>query len=202
MRPEDLDHIVRAAGDVINEDEIVVAGSQAALAQFPEGLPKLATLSVEADLAALDDPDDTKAMQINGAIGEDTIFHETYGYYAEGIGRTLLVLPPGWEQRAHRVVARRQRDVTGIYPEIHDLAVAKLAAGRDKDFAWAQALFQSGHLKPEILLARASATPLEPHQQRFITAAVSRVVPPGRRSRRNIRRLTELLEQPENPKQE
>jgi len=201
VRPEDLDHVVRAAGDVVNEDEMLVAGSQAALAQFPEGLPKLATLSVEVDLAALDDPDDAKAMQINGAIGEGTPFHETYGYYAEGIGRALLVLPPGWEQRAHRVVSRGQRDVTGIYPEIHDLAVAKLAAGRDKDFAWAQALFQSGHLKPATLLERAKTTPLEPHQKRFIVAAVSRAAPSGRRSRRNIRRLTELLEQSENTEQ-
>ena len=72
----------------------VVAGSQAALAQFPEGLPKFATLFAEADLVALDDPDDAKAMQINAAIGEDTLFHEIYGYYAEGIGRALLVLPP------------------------------------------------------------------------------------------------------------
>lgn len=202
MRPEDLDHIVRAAGNVINEDEILVAGSQAALAQFPEGLPKLATLSVEADLAALDDPDDAKAMQINGAIGEDTIFHEKNGYYAEGIGRALLVLPTGWEERALRVMSRGQRDVTGIYPEIHDLAIAKLAAGRDKDFAWAQALFQSGHLKPATLLERANATALKPHQKRFIVAAVSRAAPPGRWSRRNIRRLTELLEQPESTDQD
>ncbi len=202
MRPEDLDHVVRAAGDVVNEDEVLVAGSQAALAQFPEGLPKLATLSVEADLVVLDDPDDAKATQINGAIGEGTLFHETFGYYAEGIGRALLVLPPGWEQRAHRVVSRGQRDVTGIYPEIHDLAVAKLAAGRDKDFAWAQALFQSGHLNPTTLLERAKATPLDPHQKRFVIAAVSRAAPPGRRSRRNVRRLTELLEQPENTEQE
>ena len=195
MRREDLDHIVRAAGDVINEDEVIVAGSQAALAQFPEGLPRLATLSVEADLVALDDPNDLKATQINGAIGEDTLFHETYGYYAEGIGRALLVLPPGWEGRAHRVTSSGQRDVTGIYPEIHDLAVAKLAAGRDKDFAWARALFQSGHLEPATLLERAGSTPLEPHQQRFILAAVREVPPPGRRSRRNVRRLTNLLEQ-------
>ena len=202
MRREELDHIVRAAGDVINEDEVIVAGSQAALAQFPEGLPKLATLSVEADVVALDDPDDAKATQINGAIGEDTLFHETYGYYAEGIGRALLVLPPDWEKRAHRVISRGQRDVTGIYPEIHDLAVAKLAAGRDKDFAWARALFQSGHLKPTTLLERAKATPLEPHQQRFILAAVRGAPPPGRFTRRNIRRLTKLLEQPGSPDQE
>ncbi|MHB1702359.1 MAG: DUF6036 family nucleotidyltransferase [Acidobacteriaceae bacterium] len=198
MKREQLEHLVRAAGDVLGEDAVIVAGSQAALAQFPEGLPRLATLSREADLLALDDPDDTKALRINGAIGEDTQFDATYGYYAEGVGRELLVLPRDWEERAVHIVAHGQKDVTGIVPEIHDLAVAKIAAGRDKDFQWARALIQSGHLRPEILLERAAQAPLQPHQRRFIMAVAEGAQSPGRRSRRNLRRLRALLEQPDD----
>ena len=149
----------------------MVVGSQAALAQFPEGLPRSATLSREADVLAFDDPDDSKAMRINGAIGEDTLFDETFGYYAEGIGRDLLVLPSDWEARAVMLTAVGVTNVTAVIPEIHDLAVAKLAAGRDKDFAWARTLIQSGHLRPEVLLERAANTRLEPHQRQFIVAA-------------------------------
>jgi hypothetical protein len=35
MKRIDLEHIIRAAGSIADDDEIVVVGSQAILAQFP-----------------------------------------------------------------------------------------------------------------------------------------------------------------------
>lgn len=35
MRRRDLEHIIRAAADIADDDEIVVLGSQAILGQFP-----------------------------------------------------------------------------------------------------------------------------------------------------------------------
>ena len=84
MKREDLEHIIRAAGDVLGESEVIIVGSQAILGAPYEGLPKDVTLSVEVDVMATYDPDGSKALRLNGAIGEMTRFDDMYGYYAEG----------------------------------------------------------------------------------------------------------------------
>ena len=152
MNRRELEHIVRAACDLLGEDVVIVGGSQAALAQFPDDLPKSAILSREADVAALVDPVDEKATIINGNIGEDTLFHTTHGFFAEGVSRELFTFPPGWQERAIAIDGRAARSTTGLCPEIHDLAVAKLAAGRQKDVDWIKSLLRSGHLRAELLL--------------------------------------------------
>jgi hypothetical protein len=54
-----------------------------------DDLPFEATSSMEADVAFFDDPADAKADQVDGAIGELSTFHETFGYYAQGVSVTL-----------------------------------------------------------------------------------------------------------------
>jgi hypothetical protein len=39
---------------------------------------------MEADVYPLDDPD--RAIEIDGTIGEGSYLHDTYGYYAHGVG--------------------------------------------------------------------------------------------------------------------
>jgi len=44
-----------------------------------------------------------KADIIDGCIGELSPFHETFGYYAHGIGPETAVLPAKWKTRlVHR----------------------------------------------------------------------------------------------------
>jgi hypothetical protein len=171
----ELEHIVRAACDLLGEDVVIVGGSQAALAQFPDDLPKSAILSREADVAALVDPVDEKATIINGNIGEDTLFHTTHGFFAEGVSRELFTFPPGWQERAIAIDGRAARSTTGLCPEIHDLAVAKLAAGRQKD------------VETELPQARRD----------LAVGLIEQAARPGRRSRsrRRIRLLEDLLEE-------
>jgi hypothetical protein len=47
----------------------------------------------------LDDPTDAKADQVDGAIGELSAFHETFGYWAQGVSVSTAVLPEGWRDR-------------------------------------------------------------------------------------------------------
>ncbi len=49
MKRADLEHIIRAAATIADDDEIIVLGSQAVLAQFPDAPPDL-LLSDEADV--------------------------------------------------------------------------------------------------------------------------------------------------------
>jgi hypothetical protein len=192
---EELQHVIRAACDPLGEDEVIVGGSQAALAQFPNDLPKSVVMSREADIAAIDDPIDQKAMIINGNIGEDTLFHTTYGFFAEGVSRELFVLPPTWRERAIAVDGHAMRKTTGLCPEIHDLAVAKLAAGRQKDVDWIKSLLTSGHLRAEQFLERALETELSQTRREIAVGLVAQAARPGRRSRsrRRVRLLENLL---------
>ena len=63
-------------------------------------------MSIEADLAFRDDPDASKADQVDGAIGELSLFHETHGYYAQGVEISTAVLPAGWEDRLELLKAQ------------------------------------------------------------------------------------------------
>ena len=40
-----------------------------------------------------------KSELIDGAIGELSQFHQTFGYYAHGVDQTTATLPAGWADR-------------------------------------------------------------------------------------------------------
>lgn len=139
MRRVDLEHVVKAAADVTGDAEIVVIGSQAILGQHPDA-PEPLLRSIEADLYPRNRPD--RAIEIDGAIGDGSTFHETYGYYAHGVGPETPIAPAGWEGRLVAVelpaIRRRDRTVTAWCLEAHDLVLAKLAAGRPHDLDFAE----------------------------------------------------------------
>ena len=103
MKRSQLAHILRAACAVANDPHILVIGSQSILGSIGEdGLPSAATASIEADIAFFDDPTEAKSDKVDGAIGEDSMFHETYGVYGQGVGLSTAHLPSGWQDRLVR----------------------------------------------------------------------------------------------------
>jgi hypothetical protein len=83
MNRTQLEHVLRASGSISGCRELVVIGSLAILGAFPDA-PYELLKSLEVDLYPLDAPE--KADLIDGSIGELSPFHETFGYYAHGIG--------------------------------------------------------------------------------------------------------------------
>lgn len=136
MTREQLEHVIRAAATIAADDEIIVIGSQAILGQFP-GAPAELRVSVEADLYPRHRPE--RADLIDGSIGEASPFHETFGYYAQGVGEETAVLPRGWKDRLVAICNKNTRGATGWCLEAHDLLIAKLVAGREKDLDFARA---------------------------------------------------------------
>ena len=130
MKRHELEHILRAASAITNQPDIVVVGSQAVLGQFPNAAAELLA-SMEADVFPKDRPD--LSIQIDGAIGERSLFHETFGYYAHGVDETTATLPAGWKERLVPIHNENTGGATGWCLEVHDLIVSKLVAGRDKD---------------------------------------------------------------------
>jgi hypothetical protein len=99
---------------------------------------------------------------IDGSIGELSPFHETFGYYAQGVTEETAHLPKGWKERLVVVQNENTRGVRGLCLEIHDLLVAKAIAGRDKDFTFLSDAAEHNMADPEILLNRLATTETDP----------------------------------------
>lgn len=135
MRRADLAHLLRAATRIAGDPNILVIGSQAILGTYSEDeLPQEAWLSVEADLAFVDDPASGKADQVEGAIGELSLFHETHSYYAQGVDVTTAVLPRRCACSRHRAPVARPspagvRRVAGTTGRVAQVATAAWGTG-------------------------------------------------------------------------
>ena len=158
MKRCQLEHILRAAAGITGADRFVVIGSQAILGQFADPPAELA-ISMEADLYSLRSADD--ADLIEGSIGEESPFHQTFGYYAHGVGRETAVLPDGWNSRLVPLATASTGGATGLCLEIHDLAVSKLVAGREKDIRFVADLFRHRFADPETIRQRLPHTPID-----------------------------------------
>jgi hypothetical protein len=158
---EQLEHVLRAATDIVAGADIVVIGSQSILASVDaERLPPEAVRSIEVDIAFEDDPDAAKADRIDGAIGELSRFHQAFGYYGQGVSLSTAVLPEGWQERLVDVDPPREgARVRALEP--HDCVTSKLVAWRPKDLEYAAALLAANIVDKPTLLARIAALPAE-----------------------------------------
>lgn len=165
MNREQLADVLRAASQLV-DDRPLVMGSQAILGTYEEAvLPKAATMSMEADVAFLDDPDRAKADLVTGAIGEDSDFHQIHGFYAEGIHVETATLPVGWRDRLITQPVTGGSNGPGVlasFLERHDLVVAKLAAFREKDIRFVTELAAAGLVDIQIAQARLEHTTFHP----------------------------------------
>lgn len=170
MKREELEHLIRAASVITDDDGIVVIGSQSILGRFPDAPPEL-LVSVEADLFPLHRPE--RWDLIDGTIGEGSPFHGTFGYYAQGVGPETAVLPAGWRER---LVPIRQAGTTatGWALEPHDLMLAKLVAGREKDIEFVGEGARHGLVRKEVLLERLHTMPVAPEMKTAVEIRIRR----------------------------
>ena len=151
MTREQLEHLIRAAAVIADDDAIVVIGSQAILGQFPNA-PAPMRVSTEADLFPWNHPE--RADVIEGSMGELSPFHETFGYYAHGVTEDTALLPQGWKERLVVIRNENTRGAKGLCLEVHDLLIAKVVAGREKDLAFLAEAARHRMADSEVLLRR------------------------------------------------
>lgn len=156
MTRQQLEHVIRAAAGTVDTRDIVIIGSQAILGSFPDAPPQL-TYSLDADVYPRDSPE--LSIVIDGAIGEMSMFHSTFGYYAHGVDETTAVLPDGWRERLVKVETPRTMGTIGWCLEVHDLAVSKLAAGREKVFTFVGEMISLGFASGKLIGTRLNQTP-------------------------------------------
>lgn len=168
MQRTDLEHIIRAACRVAEQDQVLVIGSQSVLGTYSElELPEESTFSEEADVFPLfDDADGTKSTQIDGTIGELSQFHQTFGYYAQGVDRRTATLPAGWAERLVPIRNENTDYYTGWCLDVHDLCSAKLIANRDKDRAFVTALIHDDLVLVSTIRERLELTEVDVQRKR------------------------------------
>lgn len=155
MNRAQLEHAIRAACRVAEDDELFVFGSQAVLGEHPD-VPETLRASIELDVQPKNRPEAVDA--IDGALGEMSLFHRTHGFYVHGVSIDSADLPTGWEERTVTVSdPHTTRGCSGLCLESHDLAASKLAAYRDKDLEFVTTLLSERLISASVLLERVAA---------------------------------------------
>jgi hypothetical protein len=176
MKRSELEHLIRAASRIAGERELIVIGSQAILGQFPDAPPALLR-SMECDLYPRKRP--KLADKVDRAIGEASKFHEQFGYYAQGVAPDTATLPGGWQRRLVRVENANTSGYAGLCLEVHDLAISKYVAGREKDLEFTRGLARHGMTEKKTLLRRVAATKLDAVLTRAVRGRIERDFPEG-----------------------
>jgi hypothetical protein len=171
MTREQLEHVIRAASSIAEDDEIVIIGSQSILGQFPDA-PAALLVSNEADVFPNNHPE--RWDLVDGSIGEGSPFHRTFGYYAQGVGEDTATLPTGWRERLVTVQGPGTRGAKGLCLEVHDLVLSKYAAGRPKDIAFIQEVARQDLADATTLRMRLADLPVEPAIRAIIEAKIGR----------------------------
>ncbi len=170
MKKHQLDHILRAAGRITGERQFVIIGSQSLHGKYPD-LADDIVRSAEVDLLATGNISRTEWLNV---IGQDSPFHEQFGYYADPVDQDTATLPKGWQERLSALPPGDTEGVKGLCLDPHDLAIAKYVARRDKDLAFNRELARRGIVVQAQLLALLDGTAISKEARERIRADVAR----------------------------
>ncbi len=157
MKKREVDHVLRAAGEITGERQFVIIGSQSLHGKHPD-LPDEILMSAEVDLIAKAHPGKTESLNF---IGVYSRFHETFGYYADPVDESTATLPKGWKGRLVNLPPGDTKGVLGLCLDPHDLAIAKYVARREKDVVFCRALVARGIVKKTQLMELLAKTPID-----------------------------------------
>jgi hypothetical protein len=173
--PEDLARVVRALAGAFQAEEVFIIGSQAILASMPDA-PEAARESPEVDAF----PGNARVWEIAQQeiepgvnhiaseyifknFGEGSQFHDTHGFFIDGVDETTATFPRGWKSRAVRAkIEVDGRMVEGVAPSPVDLVVSKLARLDPKDRWFVEAIHKAKPLDLKLVQQRIQQTNLDP----------------------------------------
>lgn len=157
MKKRQVDHALRAAGNITGEKQFVIIGSQSLHGKYPDVADEILT-SFEVDLIATKNTDRTQWLNV---IGIESPFHQTYGYYVDPVDEKTPILPKGWKGRLVNLPPGATGGVKGLCLEPHDLAIAKYAASREKDLIFTRELARRGITSKARLLSLLDRTAID-----------------------------------------
>lgn len=143
MKKDQVVDAVKHIDKLLGETEILIVGSQSLHGAHP-GVPDEILYSREVDMVLV-----TKSKLgnwLSEVVGPGTHFEYNNGYYIDHVflKDDFPILAKGWRDRVVKEIIDDKINVSYLSPE--DLAIAKLAAGRDKDI-----LFVAGMIKKKLV---------------------------------------------------
>ncbi len=138
MRKLDLFELIREINEISAEAKPIIVGSQAIHA-ITTTLPEIAQKSIECDFLFAGGKSETRA-EINKKLGVFSNFQLEHGFYADALGLATVVLPTNWQERLQPLLDENG-EIIAYCAEIHDVAVSKFVAGREKDFQFLKDAF-------------------------------------------------------------
>ena len=123
----------------------------------------------------LADPD--QADYIDGALGDGSWFERTNGYFAHAVAPTTAKAPAGWRDRLVQVNVEPaipgRGNLVAYCMERHDMVLAKLVRGDERDFDYAKAAMKAGLLDQSILRNRIPDLPIDAELRNHVETLVS-----------------------------
>ncbi len=170
MKKQHVEHVLRAAGRITGEKKIIIIGSQSLHGKHPDVADSIVR-SVEVDLYAKHNSSRTEWLNV---IGQESKFHEEFGYYADPVDEKTAILPKGWKGRLVNLPPGDTEGVRGLCLDPHDLAIAKYVARREKDAIFTRELASRRFVEMDRLIALLDETPISPEARERIRVQIAR----------------------------
>lgn len=153
MRKQPFFDLIHRVSELTGIEAPIIVGSHTIYA-LTDQVPSIVRESIEADFLLAEGG--IEAIRgVNKELGVTSDFYDESGYYADGLGLATVVLVPGWQDRLQPF-----KDETGQVVarclELHDTAVSKLMAGRDKDHVFLSEILANRLISLETLAERAA----------------------------------------------
>jgi len=152
MHIEALIHLAKAAASLAPDKSFIVFGSSSAFGTFPNLADSVSTYEQTLDADLVFEPlDEETWSHLRAALGKESPFFESHGYYADINGpRAFECFPADFRDRLVPLA-----DVPNVFAiEPNDMAVAKLIAGREKDVRLLSILLAGGYLNEAAIRTR------------------------------------------------
>ncbi len=149
LKKNNIDHILRAAAAITNYNKFVMVGTGAVIATASSVAAQL-MMTNEIDIYVEGKDSEEVADLISATIGEGSMFHRTFRYYGDGVSPNTSIMSFDWKTRA-TIYTVAEGNVSALCPNIHDIAIAKLCAAREKDRTWLRSALSTGSIKLSVL---------------------------------------------------
>lgn len=150
MKLENLFELFAQASKLSGHHEFVVIGSLSILAL--EGafeVPYRMTMSNDVDAYTLNDPG--RIFDLNDALGENSQYHVSSGFYLDPVSPNMPSFPDGWR---NRLIPRERGGIKLWFVEANDAAISKYARGEERDRRWIQEGILAGVVSPPVVRSR------------------------------------------------
>lgn len=151
MRKENLFKLAEEIKRLAPDSTPVIVGSQA-VHVITNFVPEIVRQSIECDFLFGEGNAEIR-WEVNLKLGIFSRFQQENGFYADALGQATVVLPKDWEKRLQNL-SDEKGETIALCVEIHDVAVSKFIAGREKDFQFLKDSFERDLVNFEVFAGR------------------------------------------------